>query len=768
MCCTLTLYGYALSVLDGRRQLTSAAWREILGELYPDAPKSAERITESEVVPRWADTMHADDVTKNINWFQAFCRIKYGMDDHVPFFWRCNIADVQLEWERSERLSLDPAMNCSAAFVKRHIIDGDDPRCVPWGERSLEMLAKLQAAEGDAAGAALTESIDPMFDEYTVHKGTPLSRPLKERLDFLDSSIADLKDLVGQLRPHGRRTAADGRVDSVDSVESVESADRSGKKSSEELGRTRPGLSSKLERQSRKVASQMRTAMARRQRGRRLHWYQAARDGFRDPDGFCTQIRDGCPSFKGAPDVDEEEVNCRCFSGDMSNSFPAMNTCRNHHWGLAHLCRPREIVIDFEIRRISCSGTRPLVRCTPMYWFMTKMTFTPINDLDGVEPSGWYNAALQLDEGKCFGFILWYEGIIGLAAILSLFWFLLQGPLWSVLCLPRNVHHVLQLRGEGVSLRDEQSYELESLSPQCDTDAECVLSLVDVARISLREEFERRYGMVLSGKGKRATYMARTDVFAENVAGVFVVCGFLQSTLAIQEKDIKSPDSRGDANDTNAWDYLRNNFTGTQLIIEVLYQVYFDESTYHTLAWFIMFMTTILAVFDSLEGLQWLPAILRLSAARLSYFLLAYSLVIFGFGLVFWIQFGARFIQFSSLARAWYELFFLSCGVPFHVFDDINPTQDNDSWHLSLFLALYLIVAVIVSLNFFTTIILDAYSLAKDPRESDLQMSRIRYNMNEALMNFMGIGVLPDSDSDSSFDPFSGVLGILHMQVPAV
>eukprot|EP00929_Paragymnodinium_shiwhaense_P036339 TRINITY_DN19484_c1_g1_i3.p1 TRINITY_DN19484_c1_g1~~TRINITY_DN19484_c1_g1_i3.p1 ORF type:complete len:148 (-),score=24.50 TRINITY_DN19484_c1_g1_i3:101-544(-) len=84
-------YGRALSEDDGDRRESAAAWREILGELHPDNTKNTERLTEAEVVPKWSEVMHSDDVTKHLDWFQTFCREKHGMDDHIKFYWRCEV-----------------------------------------------------------------------------------------------------------------------------------------------------------------------------------------------------------------------------------------------------------------------------------------------------------------------------------------------------------------------------------------------------------------------------------------------------------------------------------------------------------------------------------------------------------------------------------------------------------------------------------------------------------------------------------------------------
>eukprot|EP00928_Gymnodinium_smaydae_P020401 TRINITY_DN17884_c0_g1_i1.p1 TRINITY_DN17884_c0_g1~~TRINITY_DN17884_c0_g1_i1.p1 ORF type:complete len:787 (-),score=150.25 TRINITY_DN17884_c0_g1_i1:211-2571(-) len=726
MVCTLSSYGYVLSVLDGRRELTSAAWREILGELYPDAAKSAERLTEAEVVPRWAETMHADDVTKNINWFQTFCRDKYGMDDHISFYWQCGIESVSVDFDRRGLPPLDPSMDCSASFLHRHIVQGDDPRCVPWGDKSLELLGRLLEAEGKGDIASQLANVDSMYDEFSVHAGSPLFEPVQAKLSTLEEQIGELKALM----------LNSSRVGAAATVASSTPPPR---------------------------------RRQRRRRRRRRRLTDSGGAGSTNSAAFiaadlgdedeCPALKAGCSAFSGAPEPDASELPCRCFSED---GRPA-STCRNHHWGLMHLCRPSAVSVVFEIKRIVCDQGHP-VRCTPMLWFRAELLFAPIQGLSkSSEPSGWYTARLQLDEGKCFGNITQFQGVIGFVAVALLIWFLLQGPIWSIVCFPYHFASIMELRHWTPTARSSELLQLARSGAGSDDDESpgaVEERQQDAREQALREEFEARLGRLLTGVSGRLAYMARIDVLFENIGGAFVLLGCIASTYGMLRRYVAEYAKDGSELESNVWHYMLANYTGLQLVAEVLYQFLFDENTFHTIAWFTLYVCTLMLVFDSFEGLQWLPAIARLACTRLTYFSVGYCSFIFGFGLVFWIQFGARFVQFSTLTRAWCELFFLACGVPFHVFDDINPFYDNDSFLASCFLALYLVLIVVIGVNFFTTILLDAYSLAKKPRHADYAMTMTRKSLNEALMRWLGILRAPgdadaNEDSDRDFDPLS-------------
>ena len=172
---TATVYGSALVNVDGSRSLTSAAWQQILDNMYPDENSNAMRLSEREVVPNWDVTMQADDVTKALNAFQTFCWFKHGMDDHLPFFWSCDIQHVAADFSEEP---LDPNMNCTAAFVTAHILKGDDPRCVPWGDESIPSLSL---------------AVDPNFDEYEIHSSSPMFDPLETSLTNMEQRLAAIE-----------------------------------------------------------------------------------------------------------------------------------------------------------------------------------------------------------------------------------------------------------------------------------------------------------------------------------------------------------------------------------------------------------------------------------------------------------------------------------------------------------------------------------------------------------------------------------------------
>merc|ERR1719382_1172559 len=139
-----------------------------------------------------------------------------------------------------------------------------------------------------------------------------------------------------------------------------------------------------------------------------------------------------------------------------------------------------------------------------------------------------------------------------------------------------------------------------------------------------------------------------------------------------------------------------------------------------------MYVNLLIFAFESIQGLRWLPALVRICAVRLIFIIFAYFLLIVGFGIIFWLRFGARLQQFWTPYRSCYELAMLAAGVPMDIFDDIHPWENGDSLSASLMLMVFVVLMSIIMLNFFTTIILDAYTMARDPKKTERNVGKSR------------------------------------------
>ncbi|CAJ1448273.1 unnamed protein product [Effrenium voratum] len=589
---TVGLYGRALIVVDGSRSFTTAAWQQILDNLFPDESSDAMRLAEREVVPAWQITMQADDVTKALNAFQTFCWFKHGMDDHLGFVWSCDIKGVGVVLSKDDR-SLG-SMNCSKDFVDRHLRDGDDPRCVPWGADSIPSLGL---------------EVDPSFDEYEIHGSSPMLAPLSEKLAAVDQRLA----------------AIEARLNI--SVSGSQSSD-------------------------------------------------------------CAAIARGCPKSQKPASL-PEDFPCSCFQGNQ-----VLSACRNHHWGLLHLCRPLAFHVSFLIFHESTTSFNEYDRF--LEWFLVRMSFERVNDGHW---SGFYRSRLELHEERALetpwtrSFVT--DGLLATGVLLAMTWFIAQSLGTFLFFLPQNLCALVALK------RDEENQD----------------------RLVPLHVFKDHLSRILVGRASRLKWVNHFEAVMELIISAMMIAGVLRSIF------------NGDACSTQ---HCRVHY-GLKQAIEKSYVLFLDDDPCHGTAWLLLYVTIVFASLSMFDQLRWLPSVILLCAKRILMFLLAYGLLLCGFGIGMYIAFGPRFAQFATPVRSCSELFFLTCGMPMAVFDDLHPFQDSLSTEVAFMLALYGLFMSIIGLNFFTMIILDAYAQARDIDSADAQLQLMGDDVCRTLMALLGL-----------------------------
>jgi len=321
--------------------------------------------------------------------------------------------------------------------------------------------------------------------------------------------------------------------------------------------------------------------------------------------------------------------------------------------------------------------------------------------------SGWYTAHLELEEGQFFGKKGFAAGISGLFT-LFFFWRLLLLPSCRVLRhLPASLPRVLELR---------QTRESDSER--------------------LREIFKERCANLLAPSG--CNYVGVPLILLEVVVSLLILLGMLCSFTKPDYSWISQSTGHGDSPLTSV-EYIVKHSAGLQLLVELLYDCFFDETTFHGLGWLLLYFHTFFMTIQDVRGLKWLGQTLLLATGRMAYFTVFYFFLIFGFGVVIWIQFGARFVQFNTLNRVTLELLLIAFGFEAHAFDDIYPFEDNISKMAGIYLATFLLLAVTISLNFFTTILLDAYMLAMDHAQADKLVEQRKEELVSLAMAVAGI-----------------------------
>lgn len=461
---------------------------------------------------------------------------------------------------------------------------------------------------------------------------------------------------------------------------------------------------------------------------------------------YCPMAHEGCRWFKSDQSPELAEMPCYCFN-EKDNGMPyVLATCRNHHWGLIHLCKPDVLRVTFYIEQIVHRSleehldlhTNHLHR--RLVWFRVDMSFDKVVGVWD-KPAGWYKTTLSLSEGEFYGHKDIMDGLLGLLTLVLLLWFLVRHLVTGVAFFPYRARQLWLLR-------DPSNTAAAVLAAGVHADQQGDAAGDQRRPAVIRDIFEKRLVLLIDGDGHRSRYLSVAGIVWENIIAVVVTISFIMS--AWFQHGVMMPSEDESFGMVSNWQYINRNLSGTKKYTEVLYDIFFDSAAAHGLAWILLYLRTVFFFLGAISGLKWLPVTIILACARSIYFMIAYSIMIVGFANVFYIQFGARFVQFSFISRASYELFLLSCGVPGYVFEDIYPWQDRVSLYASLYLAFYMLLAITIGLNFFTTIMLDAYSLAQDPEAADEIISEGLHTVSEALMRL--IGVRADADEGDGGD----------------
>merc|ERR1719265_2559462 len=102
----------------------------------------------------------------------------------------------------------------------------------------------------------------------------------------------------------------------------------------------------------------------------------------------------------------------------------------------------------------------------------------------------------------------------------------------------------------------------------------------------------------------------------EHAASLMVVAGIVCSLLEVQEQRL--PDG---LRHVSFLEYLDLHLSSSKRVADLVYELCFDEPTYHGAAWILIYFRIVFFFFDYVEGLRWLPTTMILASVRCIYFL---------------------------------------------------------------------------------------------------------------------------------------------------
>lgn len=238
-------YYAVIEWIDTDKDVLAGEVQDVLGEFFPDQAVEHERMSKGEIAPIFAELMNGDDVSKLLNWYQSFCLWKAGSDEHVPFGWNCGINNIVIEnthpahwdfiknsppesWSHNESIQLRDHF-CSAKFLHRHVICGDDPNVVPYGDVDAfrKMIRKEVARENNTV-VSDSYMFDSTYDEFAILNGYPMLNILQRAAEMGISKAR---------RQEKREEADEQAAETKSSLAEEDSSQEPGKLASSDLDR---------------------------------------------------------------------------------------------------------------------------------------------------------------------------------------------------------------------------------------------------------------------------------------------------------------------------------------------------------------------------------------------------------------------------------------------------------------------------------------------------------------------------------------------------
>ncbi|CAK0836629.1 unnamed protein product [Prorocentrum cordatum] len=143
------------------------------------------------------------------------------------------------------------------------------------------------------------------------------------------------------------------------------------------------------------------------------------------------------------------------------------------------------------------------------------------------------------------------------------------------------------------------------------------------------------------------------------------------------------------------------------------YEILFDDNRTHGLALF-LFLCRLLDICMAFRGTAWIGFTVALAARKLMYFLVLYVLVICCFGAIMEVSFGNNFLQFRSLPQACLALILFTFGQSENAFRGVYPMEEYHGFWVSIYMLVFAIMVITVAMQFFVSIVLDAYNIVQD------------------------------------------------------
>jgi hypothetical protein len=756
-----------LRIITGDGAAHAAPIDNMRDEFFPDLNKYHEKMDNGlEMLLHQQEYAHAQQVVKFTSWMQQFCAANFFMEGHMAPVWQCVMSNVRIndglgsEPDRKATL-LEPGfelMNCSKPYMHVHMARGDNGNKNPWGQLPRDILAHR---EENPDSVAKLEGYDewPFMERSPFYKSIHNARDCDDidakRLGWKGSEVEAFKKKIG-LGDSTFKALRSMRLggESMDPAvlhHSLGLPMNVATTVSRDLG----GVSGPLVvAPNATFATEAEQAVVRKYRPLASP-SQILASPDESPGGVTSDDLEQKAEAvinsrnRNRTDCKDREYNSATIEGaclenagggsDMTSSEEGYySECRNHHWGpLIYICRPESLKIQYYTENgafacsrkddIDCFDANGDTGEHTRSWYMFDFNYWNIED------TGWYQTSVTVKTGvhmiqtKAWHLVFFLPHL--------LFYVVTMAPATvTIIMWPVTLIRLIVLR-----FMDDKSFVADRCADMVDyrrsrtrylTIMQCMLEnaatlcfyisiVVSIysAVIPSMPQFTdpKKFGgfsnFHLAPYDDKETLMFSHDL----------------DEMEETHRKCMTEDADCEVLLLSPYAYVRLDIRHRELSLLRLFAVYirifcFAGHAKMWLAWNMVFLIVRCgALFSVFKALRWLPDTVMLCIWPVVTMLFMFFIVILGFAVMFNAAFGSTILCFHSVQRAMSVLILYIFGLYDPMGTHIHTFQETTGGAATAALAMYNLFVIIISLNFFTSIVMVGYSTATESSRAQRQ-----------------------------------------------
>lgn len=183
---------------------------------------------------------------------------------------------------------------------------------------------------------------------------------------------------------------------------------------------------------------------------------------------------------------------------------------------------------------------------------------------------------------------------------------------------------------------------------------------------------------------------------------------------------------------------------------EIMYELIFAHS-FHAFVIAIVSLR-LFHCFEFHQRMSWLPHSIKIAASKLGSFIFMYFMIVAAFAMLMRMSYGQLYSQYTTFSRSFEALMLYSFGMTERATYGLHPFIETSGTVMTGYLFVYTILIVTIGLNFFTTIILDAFARVSDPDFDPMEIEVLAISGFSFLGPYLGV---PDEIFEGPSEEFS-------------